>query len=392
MTEKLCNTTSKTPDFQNECLFDFYSGVLPCAVLLPLCFKRFIQYSRDRQDNANQNPYNHPDTAVQRYLTNSSLFLLISSTISLIANTSPKVPSLHSVLQFTVFCCFLSSSIFVFYLQTKAAISLTSSTKYLASFLPFFVVHFGFSVNTYNHEIAEHLKDYHQLWLLISYGFAVFGVCLSMFSYFFREDTRGSDNLFSQTVDKFSGLYFRFANNLVKSGGSYIPNGPYSINSRHLDDLVSCLDKAVLDLETPRQELHSEETSDEHNLIPLTPPKSVFSLLWNQHWLIFIILGVMRLLNDVLLVSVPYLLGELVTLLESNENSPQVYKFGSMMISCLFASCVLGTQYDFKMNKLGLKIRGSLAEWNLVHNTCIHNFLHVCNMCYVFENPNMTCV
>jgi len=334
-------------------------------VLLPLCFKRFIQYSRDRQDNANQNPHNHPDTAVQRYLTNSSLLLLISSTISLIANTSPKVPTLHSVLQFTVFCCFLSSSIFVSYLQTKAAISLTTSTKYLASFLPFFVVHFGFSIKTYDHEIAEKIKDYHQLWLVISYGFAVFGVCLSIFSYFFREDTRGSDNLFSQTVNKFSGLYFRFANNLVKSGGSYIPNGPYSINSRHLDDLVSCLDNAVLDLDTPRQEFQSEQTdeqnSDENSLIPVTPPKSVFSLLWNQHWLIFIMLGFMRLLNDVLLVSVPYLLGELVTLLESNENSPQVYKFGSIMISCLFASCILGTQYDFKMNKLGLKIRGSLV-------------------------------
>ena len=33
-----------------------------------------------------------------------------------------------------------------------------------------------------------------------------------------------------------------------------------------------------------------------------------------------------------------------------------------------------------------------IPEWNLVHNTCIHNFLHVCNMCYVFGNPYMTYV
>ena len=51
---------------------------------------------------------------------------------------------------------------------------------------------------------------------------------------------------------------------------------------------------------------------------------------------------------------------------------------------------VIQTQNVFKF-KLPKNHKCS-SEWNLVHNTCIHNFLHVYNMCYVFGNPNMTCV
>merc|ERR1712071_662897 len=79
-----CNTT-KTPDFANECLFDFYAGFLPAAVLIPMSIRALLHYSRDRE-NGNQNPGTQIPEG-QKYLSYCGLGLLLAGFTSLIANT-----------------------------------------------------------------------------------------------------------------------------------------------------------------------------------------------------------------------------------------------------------------------------------------------------------------